>query len=85
MFKYDSLPGLVEDLRHALMTFRRSATLEDLDAVKGAPAALAAMAHRQIETDKDAMDHDRRELELADSLVYQFEEAVVILASMIPD
>lgn len=85
MSKYDSLPGLIEDLRHAVMTFRRNATRENLEAVKGAPAALTAMAHRQIETDTEALDHDRRELELADSLVHQFEEAVVILGSMIPD
>lgn len=85
MSKYDSLPDLIEDLRHAVMTFRRNATREDLEKVKGTPAALTAMAHRQIETDKDALDHDRRELELADSLVHQFEEAVVILGSMIPD
>ena len=85
MFKYDSLPGLVEDIRHAVMTFRRTATKKDLDAVQAAPAALASMAHRQMEVDTEAQEKDRQELQLTDELVHQFEEAVVILCSMIPD
>ena len=36
MSRFQKLPELVEDLRHAVMTFRRSATAEDLDAVKNA-------------------------------------------------
>lgn len=85
MSRFQNLPELVEDLRHALMTFRRQATLEDLAAVKGAPAAILRMAHRDMDAAADAPDADRRDLELADYLVGQYEEAVVLLGSMIPE
>lgn len=85
MSKYSTIPGLVEDLRHAVMTFRRQATPADLAAVKGAPGAVLQMARRTLSVDEEALDADRRELELADHLVHQFEEAIVILGSMIPD
>lgn len=86
MTRFQSLPELVEDLRHAVMTFRRSATREDLDAVKGAPAAILRMAHRDLDTaGEEVQDADRRDMELADYLVGQYEAAVVILGSMIPD
>lgn len=86
MSRFQSLPELVEDLRHAVMTFRRAATREDLDAVKGAPAAILRMAHRDLDTaGEEVQDADRRDMELADYLVGQYEAAVVILGSMIPD
>lgn len=85
MSRFQTLPELVEDLRHALMSFRRSATREDLDAVKGAPGAILHMAHRDMDAAEDPTEADRRDLELADYLVGQYEAAVVILGSMIPD
>lgn len=86
MSRFQSLPELVEDLRHAVMTFRRAATREDLDAVKGAPAAILRMAHRDLDAaGEEVQDADRRDMELADYLVGQYEAAVVILGSMIPD
>lgn len=85
MSRFQSLPDLVEDFRHALMQFRRYATRADLDAVKGGPRAILNMAHRDIDAAEDPADADRRELELADYLVGQYEAAVVILGSMIPD
>lgn len=85
MSRFQSLPELVEDLRHAVMQFRRHATKEDLDAVKAAPGAILRMAHRDMEATEDPLDPDRRDLELADYLVGQYEAAVVLLGSMIPD
>ena len=86
MSRFQKLPELVEDLRHAVMTFRRSATAEDLDAVKSAPAAILRMAHRDMDTATEAIqDADRRDMELADYLVGQYEEAIVLLGSMIPE
>ena len=86
MSRFQSLPELVEDLRHAVMTFRRAATREDLDAVKGAPGAILRMAHRDLDAaGEEVQDADRRDMELADYLVGQYEAAVVILGSMIPD
>lgn len=85
MSRFQNLPELVEDLRHALMTFRRQATVDDLAAVKGAPAAILRMAHRDMDGAADALEADRRDLELADYLVSQYEEAVVLLGSMIPE
>lgn len=86
MTRFQTLPELVEDLRHAVMTFRRSATREDLDAVKNTPAAILRMAHRDLDTaGEEVQDADRRDMELADYLVGQYEAAVVILGSMIPD
>lgn len=85
MSRFQSLPDLVEDLRHALMQFRRSATRADLEDVKTAPGAILRMAHREMDAAEDPAEADRRELELADYLVGQYEAAVVILGSMIPD
>ena len=57
-----------------------------LDAVKGAPAAILRMAHRDMDTATEAIqDADRRDMELADYLVGQYEEAIVLLGSMIPE
>lgn len=86
MSRFQTLPDLVEDLRHAVMTFRRQATAEDLAAVKAAPAAILRMARRDLDAaGEDIQDADRRDLALADYLVGQYEAAVVILGSMIPD
>ena len=85
MTKFSNLPELVEDIRHALMTFRRQATREDLDAMKGTPAAIMRMATRDLSVTEESTDADRRDVELANYLVGQYEEAVVILGSMIPD
>jgi len=68
------------------MTFRKHATREDLEAVKGAPAAILRMAHRDMDSGTEAVrDADRRDLEFADYLVGQCEEAFTVLMHMIAD
>lgn len=49
MSRFQSLPDPVEDLRHAMMQFRRSATRADLEDVKTAPGAILRMAHREMD------------------------------------
>lgn len=84
MSRYWSLPGLVEDIRHAVMQHRHYATREELETVQGTPRALVSMAAREMEA-TGAEAGDREEIQLAQHLVGQFEEALPLLLSMIPD
>ena len=82
--KYNYLVDLVEDLRHATMKLRHYMSREDLDQVKGTPGTLVKAAKKEAAT-SDARDEDMKELELANYLVGQYEQAVVVLGSMIQE
>jgi hypothetical protein len=82
--KYAYLVDLVEDIRHANMKLRRYLKRDEMQEVAKAPRLLVGAAQREAASE-DAKAEDLRELELADYLVGQYEQAVVFLGSMIQE
>ena len=80
------LPDYVEDQRHITMSLRRWLTKKDLDQLGAAPRALVDVANRAVaDPVMDVDPANLAELDLANKLCSQYEEALVFLGSMIPD
>ena len=84
MSRFANLPGLIEDLRHAIMQRRQFYTRTELETLQSTPAALVNGARRELAATQQE-DGDGEQLELAVFLAGQYEEALVRLSSMIPD
>ena len=84
MFRYSNYPTLIEDIRHTLMErwrFLRKAGIQP-EALTATPRALLDLATAE----KDALDtvapQEEANLQLANSLMDQYVEAVALLFSM---
>lgn len=80
--KYTYLTDLIEDTRHAAMKLRRYLTKRDCAQLATSPRVLVDAANRQAQAEAQESAEDQMELELANYLIGQYEEALTFLGSM---
>lgn len=82
MKPWTGLADLIEDTRHATMQLRRWLTPEDLRGMRTTPRVLVDASNRAAKDLQETTDAaDKAELELANFLMGQYEEALVVLGS----
>lgn len=83
MKPWTGLVDLIEDSRHMTMRLRRWLTPDDLSRMRTTPRILVDASNRAAKDFLEAIDKaDRQELDLANYLIEQYEEALTYLGSM---